>query len=291
VNAAAAPHTLARVAAHEEGRFEGAGGTGIYWQSWRPPAVRAAVVLSHGASEHSGRYAWTAEQLAERGYATWAPDHRGHGHSEGTRAYVDRMDNVVADLDQVVGMAAEAHHDVPLFLLGHSMGGCVALAYTIEHHDKLDGLVLSAPLAALEAASPVERAVARALSLVAPKLGVVPIDSTGVSRDPEVVRDYDADPLNFHGKLPARTVAELGAEVDSFPDGAARITIPTLIMYSRSDPIVAPEGSEMLAERLGSDDVTLRNWDGLRHEILNEPERDQVIGEMLDWLDERSTDE
>src|SRR4051812_46365557 len=184
---------------HDEGRVAGVGGLEIFWQSWRPPAVRAAIVLSHGASEHGGRYRWTAERLAERGYTTYAVDHRGHGRSDGPRAYVDRMDNVVADLDQVVDVAAGAHPDVPLFLLGHSMGGCVALAYALEHQDKLDGLVLSAPLAALGAASPVQRVAGHVLSVVAPKLGLLPIDSTAVSRDPEVVRDYDTDPLNYHG--------------------------------------------------------------------------------------------
>jgi acylglycerol lipase len=129
--------------------------------------------------------------------------------------------------------------------------------------------------------------VGRLLSRIAPRLGVYSVDAEGVSRDPEEVRKYVEDTLNFHGKVPARTVAELGNEVATFPEMAPRIDVPTLIMYSTTDPIVAPSGSEMLAERIGSDDVTLRNWDGLRHEILNEPERDQVIGEIADWLDAR----
>src|SRR3954453_22103573 len=149
---------------HDEGRFAGAGGLEIFWQSWRPPAVRAVIPLSHGASEHSGRYEWTAERLAERGYATYALDHRGHGRSEGARAYIDRMDNVVADLDDLVHLAAERHADAPVFLLGHSMGGCVALAYAIRHQDQLDGLLLSAPVAVLEAASPAARIAGRVLS-------------------------------------------------------------------------------------------------------------------------------
>jgi alpha-beta hydrolase superfamily lysophospholipase len=111
------------------------------------------------------------------------------------------------------------------------------------------------------------------------------VPAEGVSTDPEEVRKYVEDPLNFHGKVPARTVAELGDEVETFAEAAAAITVPVLIMYASTDPIVAPEGSEMLAERVGSEDVTIRDWPGLRHEIFNEPERDEVLAAALDWLD------
>src|SRR5205085_10354518 len=109
------------------------------------------------------------------------------------------------------------------------MGGCVALAYTSAHEAALDALVLTGPLAVLEAASPVQRAAGRVLSVVAPSLGVVAIDSSAVSRDPEVVKDYDADPLNYHGKLPARTVAELAKAIDGFPDAVAKFRLPLLV--------------------------------------------------------------
>src|SRR4051812_14075102 len=264
--------------------LSGAGGIELYWQLWSPAGCRATVVLAHGASEHSGRYAWTAEQLAERGYVTYALDHRGHGKSEGPRAYVDRMDNVVADLDQLVDMASGG----PLFLLGHSMGGAVAIAYTARHQEKLDGLILSGPLAVLEAASPAQRIAGRVLSAVAPRLGVYDIDSSGVSRDPEVVRDYDADPLNYHGKLPARTVHELSQTVARFPGEVGRLTLPILIMHGTADQLVPAAGSDMVDAGAGSDDKTYIRYDGLYHEILNEPERDRVVGDIADWLDERS---
>jgi alpha-beta hydrolase superfamily lysophospholipase len=278
------------VAAHDSGTLPGVGGIDLFWQCWRAATPRATVVLAHGASEHSGRYEHVARAFNERGYSVWALDHRGHGRSSGDRVYIEHFEYLVDDLQGLIDLAREELPGRKPYLLGHSMGGAVATGYAIRRGSQLAGLILSNPVATVKTA-PAAAAVSRVLSRLTPKLGVYAVPAEGVSKDPEEVRKYVEDPLNFHGKLPARTVAELGAEVDSFPDGAARITIPTLIMYSRSDPIVAPEGSEMLAERLGSDDVTLRNWDGLRHEILNEPERDQVIGEMLDWLDERSTDE
>jgi acylglycerol lipase len=287
-NRTGGPHTLCAVTTHEEGRLEGAGGVELFWQAWKPEALRAIVVLAHGGSEHSGRYAWTAERLAGRGYATYALDHRGHGRSDGPRAFIDRMDHAVSDLDQLVHQTAEAHPDPPLFLFGHSVGGCISLAYALEHQDKLDGLVLSAPVAALEAASPVERVASHVLSIVAPKLGVYTIDSATVSRDPAVVADYDADPLNYHGKLPARTVHELSTTVARFPDEVHTLTLPMLLMHGTADRLVPIHGTEMVAERAGSDDKTFVRYDGLYHELVNEPERERVVDEIADWLDERS---
>jgi len=276
------------MATHEEGRFKGEGGLEIYWQAWLPEREpRAVIVLAHGASEHSGRYAWTGEQLNARGYAVYAIDHRGHGQSAGGRAVIDRMHNAVEDLHTLVERAQAAYPGRPLVLLGHSMGGCVALAYTSEHEDALDALVLSGPLAVLEAASPVQRVAGRVLSAVAPSLGVVAIDSTAVSRDPEVVTDYDNDPLNYHGKLPARTVAELSRAIEGFPEAVTRFRLPLLVMHGTADRLVPIAGGEMVAERAGSEDKTFKRYDGLFHEILNEPEREQVVNDMADWLDAR----
>jgi acylglycerol lipase len=193
----------------------------------------------------------------------------------------------VEDLHTLVERAASAYPGRPLVLLGHSMGGCVALAYTSAHEAALDALVLTGPLAVLEAASPVQRVVGRVLSAVAPSLGVVAIDSTAVSRDPEVVKDYDADPLNYHGKLPARTVAELARTIETFPEAVTRFRLPLLVLHSRADRLVPIAGGEMVAERAGSEDKTFKRYDGLFHEILNEPERQQVVDDMADWLDAR----
>lgn len=253
---------------------------------------RATIVLAHGVSEHSERYAHVAAGLNARGYSFYALDHRGHGRSGGRRAFVERFQALVDDLDQLVDLAAaepaDGNAQLPV-LMGHSMGGAVAVGYAIRHPRKISALVLSNPVASIETA-PAAVLAGRLLSRIAPGLGVYSVDPNGVSRDPEEVRRYVEDPLNFHGKLPARTVAEIGNEVATFPERAAAIDVPTLIMYSATDPIVAASGSEMLAERVGSGDVTLRNWDGLRHEILNEPERDDVIAEIADWLDARTPD-
>jgi acylglycerol lipase len=272
---------------HRTGHFDGAGGVRIFWQAWLPDGEPAGVVaMAHGASEHSGRYAWTGEQLAARGYALYALDHRGHGQSSGARAVIDRLENAVADLDELVAIAADGSPGrAKPFLLGHSMGGFLALAFATRRQDEIRGLMLSAPVAVLEAASPVQRVAGQVLSAVAPTFGVYEIDSATVSRDPEMVRDYDADPLNFHGKLPARTVHEMAQEVARFRESVPKITVPLLIQVGTGDRLVPPQSSELVYEWAASEDKTIKRYDGLYHEILNEPERAAVVADTIAWLD------
>lgn len=274
---------------HEEGDLEGVGGLRLYRQAWLPDGfVKAAVVLIHGGAEHSSRYGWVAEQLTARGYALHALDLPGHGRSEGQRAYIDRFADAVEDVDRLADLAAAQHPGVPLYVLGHSMGGCIALLYAIAHQDRLAGLVLSAPLAAIDGAPLPLRLIGRALSVVAPKAGVIQVDATGVSNDPAVVEAYENDPLVFRGKLPARTVAEIADAVASFPEGVCAITIPLLVMASPDDTIVEYAGSELVHGNCGSEDKTFITYEGLAHEILNEPERQRVLDDIAAWLDART---
>ena len=273
---------------HVDGRFSGAGGVDLFWQAWLPAEARAVVVIAHGAGEHSRRYEHVARRLVDAGYAVYALDHRGHGLSKGRRALVDRMDRVIADVRTLVGRAASENPGRPLFLLGHSMGGTIGIAFAARHQEELAGLALSGPVAVLEAASPALRVVASVLSTLTPGLGVFAVDASLVSRDPEVVRAYREDPLVFHGKLPARTVAELAAAVGRFPAEVPRIRLPLLVMHGTKDALAPVAGATMVHERAASGDKTLRLYEGLYHEILNEPERQTVLDDLLSWLDDRS---
>ncbi len=274
---------------HEEGDIAGAGGVRLYRQAWLPDGdVRAAVVLVHGAAEHSGRYGWVGEQLTGRGYALHALDLRGHGRSPGPRAYIERFSHVVEDVDRLVDLAQQRHPGVPLFVLGHSLGGCLALLYALAHQGRLTGLVLSSPLAAIDGAPLPLRVIGRVLSRVAPRAGVIQVDASGVSTDPAVVRAYEEDPLVFRGKLPARTVAEIADAVESFPDGVCALEVPFLVMASPDDTIVEFAGSELVHGRCGSADKTFIRYDGMAHEILNEPERQRVVDDIAAWLDART---
>jgi acylglycerol lipase len=275
---------------HTEDRFAGQAGVEIYWQSWVPDdegAVKAVIVISHGGGEHSARYAWVAEQMVLAGYAVYAADHRGHGRSAGTRMMFERWDYVVSDLHALVERARAGHPRAPLFLLGHSLGGAIAISYALRHGGELSGLALSGAVASLGVASPVTRIAAKVLSRVAPRLGVYQVDAATLSKDPEVVRAYEQDPLVFHGKFPARTAAEIAAAVERFPGEVGALRLPLLVMHGLGDEISPPDGSRMVDERAGSTDKTLKLYDGLLHEILNEPEREQVLGDLLAWLEAR----
>jgi acylglycerol lipase len=269
------------------GRLAGACGRRIFWQSWAPDSAsaRAVVVIVHGAGEHSGRYQHVAERLTIRGYAVYALDHQGHGRSEGPRALIDRIDRAVTDIDGVVTMARGAYPELPVFMLAHSMGGTFGVQYALAHQQRLAGLILSGPLAALDGAPAPLRIAGRLLSVIAPQMGLIAVDSTMVSRDPQVVEAYRTDPLVHHGKLPARTVAELAGAIDAFPESVGRITLPTLILYGTADALAPPRGSEMLAQRIGSTDLTVTPYEGLYHEILNEPEQEAVMDDLCAWLD------
>jgi acylglycerol lipase len=271
-----------------EERLTGVGGRRIFWQAWLPETEpRAIVIVAHGAGEHSGRYEHVARRLVNEGFGVYAIEHRGHGRSDGPRALIDRVDHTVADLDQLVRLASERHPEAQVFLLGHSMGGTIAVRYAVLHGDRLSGLILSGPLAAMVAAPAPQRVAARVLSTLTPRLPVVAIDASLVSRDAEVVKAYVEDPLVYHGKLPVRTVAELAAAIDAFPAEVGQITVPTLIMYGTADGLCPPAGSVMLDELIGASDKTLKAYEGLHHEILNEPEQDQVMDDLCAWLGAR----
>jgi acylglycerol lipase len=271
-----------------EERLTGVGGRRIFWQAWLPETeTRAIVMVAHGAGEHSGRYEHVARRLVDEGFGVYAIEHRGHGRSDGPRALIDRVDHTVADLDQLVRLASERHPEAQVFLLGHSMGGTIAVRYAVLHGDRLSGLILSGPLAAMAAAPAAQRVAARVLSTLTPRLPVVAIDASLVSRDAEVVKAYVEDPLVYHGKLPVRTVTELAAAIDAFPAEVGQITVPTLIMYGTADGLCPPAGSVMLDERIGASDKTLKAYEGLHHEILNEPEQDQVMDDLCAWLGAR----
>lgn len=272
---------------HATGTLAGAGGAGgirIFWQSWSPDAPVGVVVIVHGLGEHSDRYRHVAQRLVGEGFAVFASDHRGHGRSDGPRAVIDRLDRAVSDIDRLVVIARDGHPGLPVFMLGHSMGALLAVQYALEHQDRLTGLLLSGALAALDAAPAPARLIARLLSVIAPRAGLIALDAALVSRDPQVVAAYRSDPLVHHGKLPARTLAELIAAGQQFPQRVPEIRVPTLIMYGSDDRLCPPSASVMLGERIGGADTTVKRYEGLYHEVLNEPEQETVLNDLCAWL-------
>lgn len=274
-----------------DGRLMGARDVELYWQGWLPQgAPLARVVIVHGVSEHGARYGPVAERLVSAGFGVYAVDHRGHGRAHGRRAVVDGLALVADDLDTFVHSVVDPDAESRVFMLGHSMGGCIALIYALQHQAHLAGLVLSAPFAMSAKVSPTRRLILTTLASIAPGLGVLALDPQTISRDPDRVREYEADPLVFHGKLPAKTVVALTAAVKDFPDEIPTLTLPLLVLHGTADRIVPPASGRMVYERAGSSDKQLKLYDGYYHELFNEPpaERAVVLDDVLAWLTSRA---
>lgn len=275
---------------HVDGRREITPRRSAYWQAWLPPdCIRAVVVIVHGLHEHSARYAHVGGWLAEAGFATYAADHRGHGRSDGRRANLERMALIVDDLSRFVRFAAERHPGAPVFMVGHSLGGLIALHYATEPDTSLAGLVLSGPLVEVTVGSDLLKSLSGVLSALVPNLGVAAVNAHGkISRDPDVVRSYRRDPLVYLGKVKARTGAEILAATLTLPQRLPRLSVPLLLLHGTSDLICSPAGSTMVHDRVSSPDKTLRRYQNLYHEVFNEPERDEVLTDLVRWLNHRT---
>ncbi|MGQ0621796.1 MAG: lysophospholipase [Panacagrimonas sp.] len=274
---------------HRESTFQGKNKVRIFHQTWLPPkkSIKAVVVVAHGLGEHGGRYAHVAKELVDIGCAVYAIDHRGHGKSAGGgSAFVDRFSNVVDDMDQLVELAKREQPKKPLFLLGHSMGGALSLSYTLKHATKLSGLILSGPAVALDGAPPFMKPLSKLLSMFLPRLGMFGIDPSLVSRDKDAVAAYASDPLNAHGKVPARTLGEIVKFVEWLPAVLPVIKLPLLILHGSADKLAGVAGSRMVLERVSSTDKTLKVYEGLEHEIFNELPADRalVFKDLTGWI-------
>jgi len=275
---------------YDEGRFEGERGTEIYYRTWKPLGkIKALVALAHGQGDHSGRYSHVAQHLAQAGYATWAADYRGHGKSGGRRGHVDTFNDYLADTDRVIQNAKEQNPQLKTFLIGHSLGGLVALDYAEKHGSALSGLVATAPLLRLKMKVPPWKAlIGRIFSALTPTLSMkTGLEPKLLSRDQKIVRDYISDPL-VHGVASTRFYTELLDAMDETIRDANRLTLPCLIMQGGNDEIVDPSATENFFKRVASADKTLRIYEGFYHEVLNEPEKEDLLSEITAWLSART---
>jgi acylglycerol lipase len=273
-----------------EGSFTEPGGLVLRERWWLPAGkTRAAVVLVHGLKDHGARYDHAGSWLADRGYAVYAPDLRGHGESEGERFFVEAFDEYVEDLAVFLDRVREKEKGRPLFLLGHSMGGTVASLFVLDRRPDLKGLILTAPaLEPGENVSPVLIRLSGVISRFFPKAPVTKVDVKSLSHLPAVIEAARKDPLSSERPAPARTGYEILRAMRRIRERAAEISLPFLVMHGTGDHLTNPRGSETFFERAGSGDKTIKLYDGLYHEILNEPEREQVLEDIVRWMDARS---
>ena len=271
-----------------ETTFEAADGLQLHERRWLPEGdAKAVVALLHGGAEHTGRYAHVANFLNHHGYAVAAFDLRGHGRSEGQRMFGSAEEHL-DDVERFLGRLRHTWPQSPLFLFGHSMGGTIATLLVLTRPVEVAGLVLSGPLLRLgENLSPLKIGVAKLLGRLLPRLPVEKLDATYISRDEGVVRRYEADPLVYHGGIPARPAADLLPALRRIEAEEVGLRVPLLLLHGADDRLADMEGSKRLYRRAGSDDKTLKLYEGYYHEVLNEPGKERVMEDLLEWLESR----
>lgn len=272
---------------HAEGSFKTKSGANIHYQHWQPESdPRAILLIVHGLGEHFGRYMNVVNHFAPRGFAVYGLDHIGHGKSDGTRVYVEHFNDFIEPLKAYFDMIRGWQPGKPVFLVGHSMGGLIGSVYLLEHQDELKGAVLSAPAAKVsDNISPATITLGKVLSGILPKTGILALDATAISKDPAVVSAYINDPLVYTGKVTARLAAEMLSAMQRVTAEAASIHLPILLLQGSADRLVDPGGAKMLYEKSSTPDKTLKLYEGLYHEVFNEPDREQVFKDMEAWLE------
>lgn len=272
---------------HHEGYFKSIRDTNIYYQYWLPEGEPKAILLvAHGIAEHSGRYMNVVNHFVPAGYAVYGIDHIGHGKSDGKRVCVERFQDYTKTLKKYFSMIRGWQPEKPIFLVGHSMGGLISSAYLLEHQDELTGAVLSGP--GIKVPDNISNAVifaGKILSLVMPKAGIIQLDAEGICRDPAVVDAYVNDPLVYTGKITARLGAEMLKTIQHVTGSATKIRLPIMIVQGGRDKLVDPRGAQLLYDSVSSEDKTIKIYDGLYHEVFNEPEHGQVLDDVKVWLE------
>lgn len=261
----------------------------FYMQGWEPDSKPKAIVcLIHGLGEHTGRYAHVGKALNDAGYSLFGFDLRGHGQTGGPRGHFPSLDAVMQDIHQFVEFQKQNNPGVPVFLYGHSLGGILVLAYAIQYGEGLKGVIASAPgMHNAIQEQKLQLMMVKLLGTLVPKL-ILPsgLEVAGLSRDPKVAEVYTHDPLVHDRMSVALGVTGLAA-IDLCFARAKEFKPPLLILHGTADRLAYTSGSEKFAKLAGetNKDVTLKLWEGLYHELHNEPEQAEVFKVMIEWLD------
>jgi len=262
-------------------------GLQLHSETFAVANARASVVVVHGFAEHSGRYGGIIEALNNAGFSVVAYDARGHGKSGGTRAFVSSYNEYVDDLQDIVAAATE-RLGAPPFVFGHSQGGLVTLRFLDRAANSVRGAILSNPALTNKLEVPLWKiALARAASKLQPKLAVpTGLSGKDVSRDPQVQRDYDEDPLNCKAATARWYTEFLGAQQEALARPGVLRSVPTLALLGDGDRVIDCAVSTKFFAQAAGGDLTVQTYPGFFHELLNEPgaDREQVAADILGWL-------
>jgi len=275
-------------------------GLWLYTRAWEVPSPRAVIFISHGYGEHCGRYDHVALLFNQAGYSVYAVDHQGHGMSDGDRAFIPCFQDIVKDFlyfvndrlarGPVLPIGDSKFTELPRFLVGHSMGALVAI-HTAQLAASLftGGVILSgAPLQRDPVTAPDWLlSIVKILSRFLPKIQLTGLDSSFLSREVQVVKRYQLDPLVYLGRWQALSAFQVFQAMQEAIDFAPKVSWPFLILHGKSDKICLVQGAEMFLRVAQSADKTIKLYDGAYHEIFQETSRREVWNDMLNWIQER----
>jgi alpha-beta hydrolase superfamily lysophospholipase len=273
---------------HIEAEWKNDDGIQIYWQEWIPDTIAACgvVLLVHGLGEHSGRYTHVANAFTQSGYILTAFDHRGHGRSGGVRGD-ETLAATGKDITHFLDEIRHRYPHLPIFLYGHSLGGLIVLHFILKNQPKISGVIATAPaLAADKGVSPATILMAKVLSRLAPAMQINNgLNRNDLCRIPEVVEKYNTDPL-VHPKITVRLGHEMmqaGKWIVSHSD----FPLPLLLISGSSDRIIDPEAVRQFGESL-SGDITIKILNGYYHEVHNDPLAEEVLRDIIGWINQRT---
>lgn len=276
---------------HKTGTFKGKGDVELFFQEWTVPSPQAVLLAVHGLGEHSGRYENLIEALAGSGVSIYAFDNRGFGRSAGKRGCVSSFSDYVDDQQIFVDMVKSNNSGVPLFMLGHSLGGLITFRYALEHGRGISGILLSSPaFVFIGKAESWKRALGRLMSLLKPDFSLGTGDGfAGLTHDLEYIESCKNDPL-LHDKISARLYTEFMKTSADCMSRAFELSSPMLIFHGNADPIIDYKGSQTIFERVSSHDKEIRIFDGLYHKTMNEipDERQKVFDLITAWIKKHS---
>lgn len=249
---------------------------------------KGTILINHGFAEHLGRYDYVASELNKAGYSTYRYDVRGHGRTTGDKGYIESYKDFIDDLDRLVEFIKIDNKPDRLYTLGHSMGGLITAMYGLNYPNKLDGQIFSGPaIGSLPAVRGIKKPLLKILSSLLPKFKIKNVVEDQICSDPAVVKAYKEDDLVLK-EATAKFYREFSITgVEYFLENMGNYSYPVLICHGEKDIIVPNELSKEFYEEMKSKDKSIIIYENLYHEILNEKERDTILKDMVNWLDER----
>ena len=272
-------------AEYRTGSFAGHGGLPLFYQVWRPTEPRAILVNLHGLGDHSGLYPNLAGHFPPRGIAVYAYDMRGNGRSPGQRAFIRSWVELREDLHAFLTRVRQWEANLPLFLLGNSLGGLVVLDYAQQRPDGLAGVIAAAPPLGKLGVPPVLMALGRVMSRIVPRFSLqVGMDLTGLARDPAVIDAVLADP-HFHRRGTARLSTEVTAAISRVQAAAGNLSVPLLILHGSADRMIPPDGSREFFVKVRHADRELREYPEGYHGLFADLNAAEVLGDLERWIE------